>query len=281
MATFASRMILSVTQKLHYIMEAETKEIIKEKEYIRGRGYGCWDGECCDGYGYGYRRHGVDSGARALGIVGTVAGGLALLRGARGGLFGGSYGTPENVNINANMGGANGGHVAPTAFEAYSHECEDVLALTNEIWRQKVNTQNQMYAYRDTDINEKFQLWKSQVDADFGLYKSTRDGFDALNAKHNADVFALYKGNRDSFDVLANRIADLEKKVAVNEAVRPYQDKLIQCGIDRAFTASVNYTDRRTCRAIMGELVLPNTPTVTGYASYNPCQCPAAAAAEA
>lgn len=259
-------------------MEAETKEIIKEKEYVRGRGCGYgWDGDCYDGYGYGYRRHGVDNGARALGIVGTVAGGLALLRGTRG-LFGVSYGTPENVNINANMGGASGGHVAPTAFETYSHECEDVLALTNEIWGLKVNTLNQMYAHRDTDINEKFNLWKSQVDADFGLYKSTRDSFDALTAKHNADVFALYKGNRDSFDVLANRISDLEKKVAVNEAVRPYQDKLIQCSIDRAFTASVDYTDRRTCRAIMGELVLPNTPTVTGYASYNPCQFPAAAA---
>ena len=258
-------------------METETKEIIKEKEYVHGR---CCDGYY-DGYGYGYRRNGIDNGARALGIIGTVAGGLALLRGANGtGLFGGNYGSPENVNINANMGGANGGHVAPTAFEAYSHECEDVLALTNEIWGLKVNTQNQMYAHRDTDINEKFQLWKSQVDADFGLYKSTRDSFDALTAKHNADVFALYKGNRDSYDVLANRISDLEKKVAVSEAVRPYQDKLLQCGIDKAFTASVNYTNRRTCRAIMGELVLPNTPTVTGYASYNPC-APAASSSSA
>lgn len=255
-------------------METETKEIIKEKEYVRGRGCGYWD-DYCDGYGY--NRRGVDNGARALGIIGTVAGGLALLRGARGGLFGNNYGVPENVNINANMGGnAAGGRVAPTAFETYSHECEDVLKLTNEIWGLKVNTQNQMYQHRDTDINEKFRLWKSQVDADFGLYKSTRDSFDALTAKHNADVFALYKGNRDSFDVLANRISELEKKVAVNEAIRPYQDKLIQCEISDAFKTSINYTDRKTCRAILGELVLPSTPTVTGYASYNPCACPAA-----
>ena len=227
-------------------MEGITKEVIKEKEYVNGRN--CWGDDCYDGYGY--RRRGVDNGARALGIVGTVAGGLALLRGARG-LWGGNYGMPENVNINANMGGAAGGHVAPTAFESYQHECEDVLALTNEIWGLKVNTQNQMYEHRDTDINEKFQLWKSQVDADF----------------------ALYKGNRDSFDVLASRISDLEKKVAVNEAVRPYQDKLIQCHINEAFTASVNYTDRRTARMIQGELVLPSTPTVTGYPSYNTCTC--------
>lgn len=28
---------------------------------------------------------------------------------------------------------------------------------------------------------------------------------------------------------------------------------------------------RRTCRMITGELVLPDSPTVTGYPSYNPC----------
>ena len=240
-------------------MEAEAKQIVEKKVYEEGR--------------KNYASEGKGNAALALGIVGTALGAGALW-GRRGGLFGGSYGTPENVNINANMGG--GGQVAPTAFEAYSKGCDEVLALTNEIWGLKVNTQNLMYDHRDMDINEKFQLWKSQVDADFGLYKSTRDSFDALTAKHNADVFALYKGSRDGFDALAGRISELEKKVAVNEAVRPYQDKLLQCHINEAFSAAVNYTDRKTCRAIMGELVLPSTPTVTGYASYNPCACPAA-----
>ena len=67
--------------------------------------------------------------------------------------------------------------------------------------------------------------------------------------------------------------------MAVGSAIRPYQDKLLQCEIEKAFTASVNYTDRRTSRMITGELVLPNTPTVTGYPSYNPCSCPASAPA--
>lgn len=251
-------------------MEGEMKEIIHEKEYVHdNRGW------CDDGYYYG-RRRGVDNSARALGIVGTVAGGLALLGGmANGRLWGGNYGTPENVNIN-NVG-LGGTGVAPTAFQAWEKECEDALALTNEIWGLKVNTQNQMYQHRETDINEKFQIWKSQVDGDFGLYKSTRDAFDALTEKHNADVFSLYKGNRDSFDILNKRISDLEKEVAVNSAVRPYQDKLIMCEIDKAYTASINYTDRRTCRMISGEVVLPNTPTVTGFGSYNPCDCTPAA----
>lgn len=43
-----------------------------------------------------------------------------------------------------------------------------------------------------------FSVWKSQIDADFGLYKSTRDGFDVLSAKQNADAFNLYKSQRDA-----------------------------------------------------------------------------------
>lgn len=262
-------------------MEAETKEIIKEKEYVHNTP-ACWND--CDGYGYGYgyRRRGVDNSARALGIVGTVVGGLALLNGIHGnrGLFGGNYGTPENVNINTLMPGT-GSSVAPTAFQAWEKECSDNLALTNTIWELQLSGERQVYAHRETDVNEKFQLYKSQIDADFSLYKGYRDADDAIIAKHNADVFALYKGNRDSFDVLNARISNLEKEVAVNTAIRPYQDKLIQCEIERAYTAGINYTDRKTCRAIMGELVLPSTPTVTGYPSYTPCACPAQSAATA
>lgn len=205
-----------------------------------------------------------------FGIAGTVLGAAALWGRGRGiGCLGG--GMPENVNIN-NVGGA--GSSAPSAFQSWAKECEDVVALTNTIWSQKVNTLELMAGARQIDVNEKFQLWKSQVDADFGLYKSTRDSLDALTAKHNEDTFALYKGQRDNFDILANRIAGLEKEVAINAAVRPYQDKLIQCEIERAYTAGINYTDRKTCRMISGEVVLPNTPTVTGFGSYNPCCCP-------
>lgn len=240
-------------------MEAETKVI--EKQYIHDnrRDY-CYE----DGY---YRRHGVDNGARSLGIIGTVAGGLALLNnGGLGNLFG-------NCNRDAAVVATAERTCAPTAFQAWEKQCEGALALTNELWGMKVSTMQQMYDNREVDVNEKFQLWKSQVDADFGLYKSTQESIYALEKQHNADVFALYKGNRDSKDELINRISALEKEVAINTAVRPYQDKLIQCEIDRAYTASINYTDRRTCRMISGEVVLPNTPTVTGFGSYNPCAC--------
>lgn len=169
-------------------------------------------------------------------------------------LGGGSSGTPTNVNIN---GGLGGGCVAPTTFETYAHECEDVLALTNTIWSQKVDTMKGFYDYRNVDVAEKF-----------GLYKDNRDNIDGVNNRINNELFSLYKYTRDKDDAINARLAKLESEVAVNTAVRPYQDKLIQCEIDKAFTAGINYVDRKTCKMITGVTVIPSTPTITGYGSY-------------
>lgn len=207
-------------------------------------------------YEDGKRNYATKGEALGIGIPALVLGGLAaasLWGRGRGGFGGGGF--PENVNINTTNGGnAGAGAAAPTAFEAWRREVDDVVELTNTIWGLKLNTQEQMYRHRETDVNEKFQLWKSQVDADFGLYKTSRDLYDVLNERYGA------------------KFTELDKKVAVLEATRPYQDRLIQCEIDKAFTASINYTDRKTCRMIEGAVVLPDSPSVTGYVSYNPCR---------
>lgn len=209
-----------------------------------------------------------------MGLAGVITGGLALgsellrggwLNGGRGGYHGGSM--PENVNINTNGVGSG----APTTFDVYSHDCESILNLTNELWGLKVNTMTQAKEAREIDVAEKFGLYKSQVDGDFGNYKATRDLYDVTIDKLNSTAFGLYKNQRDGFDALANRLSCLEKEVAVNAAIRPYQDKLIQCEIEKAYTAGINYTDRKTCRSIQGIVCLPNTPTVTGFP--NSCGC--------
>lgn len=240
----------------------EVKQIIKEKEYVHG------DKE----KNYATKGEALGVGIPALALAGISA--YALWNRSRSGITGG--GMPENVNINTVSDAISGrsGAAAPTAFMAWEKGCEEALALTNTIWGLKVNTQEQMYAHREVDVAEKFQLWKSQVDADFGLYKSQIDG-----------DFGLYKSQRDLYDVLneryANKFNELDKKVAVLEATRPYQDRLIQCEIDRAFTASINYTDRKTCRAIYGVVGLPSTPTVTVLEGANPwgCNCRSQASA--
>ena len=97
----------------------------------------------------------------------------------------------------------------------------------------------------------------------------------------NSEMFGLYKSTRDGFDITNARISDLETKVAVLTATRPYQDALIQSDIRRVAEHADFNLFRRTCRMITGELVLPNEPTVTGYPSYSPCRQVAATPAPA
>lgn len=208
-----------------------------------------------------YASRATGNAALTTGIIGTALGALNLFGTHRGLLgLGGNTVVAENC--------------APTAFQAWEKACEDRLEMQKGLYDWALVMANNRFNDRQTINQEMFGLYKSQIDADFGLYKSTRDGFDAIVAKHNQDAFDLYKGQRDNFDVLNAKINALETQVAVNAAVRPYQDKLIQCEIEKAYTAGINYTDRKTCKMITGQVVLPNTPTVTGFGSY--CCCPSA-----
>ena len=171
-----------------------------------------------------YASKGVAGAGLGLGIAGTA---LWLLQGGLGGgLFSNRMGTAAGV------------------------EKEDKCELINGMWSLAYQGQNARFNDRQVINSEMFGLYKSQVDADFGLYKSTRDGFDITNA----------------------RISDLETKIAVLTATRPYQDALIQSDIRRVVEHADFNLFRRTCRMITGELVLPNEPTVTGYPSYSPCR---------
>lgn len=261
-------------------MEIIEKEKIKEipaAEYCNKYG-------CGDGYGYNNRRdvNGKANAGLTLGIIGTALGAWALFgRGRGAGLLGGAatgLGSGlggANININGLESGMAGvGRNCPSAYEVQMKECEDVLALQGGLYQWALTQQNQRFQDRQTIDSEMFGIYKSQVDADFGLYKSTRDGFDVLNAKQQQDAFNLYKSQRDADDSILKELSDLKAQVAINAAVRPYQDKLIQCEIDKAFTAGINYTDRKTCNVIYGQVVLPDTPTVTGYAGVSQCCCP-------
>lgn len=239
-------------------METANKEVIEKKTYVH-------DNE----EKKEYASKGVAGTALGFGIAGTALG-LGALWGRNNGLSLGGNAMPENVNINTTTGGASG---APSAFGAWEEACEGRLALTNEMWELKVGTMRDMYNHRQTDVAEKFGIWKSQVDADFGLYKVSRDLYDNLNDKLTSSSFGLYKEQRDNYDKIMARVSELETKVAVGAAIRPYQDKLIQCEIEKAYTAGINYTDRKTCRAIYGVVGLPSTPTVTVLEGANPFGC--------
>ena len=210
-----------------------------------------------------YASKGIAGTGLGLGIAGTALGLGAWLFGNGGRSPFGSLGygnMPENVNINAyGMGGSSSN--SPTALQVMEKECADEVKLLTDMFGLKLDTANKFYAMRETDIAEKFGLYKSQVDAinaenrramqaEFGLYKSQIDS-----------DFGLYKNQRDQYDALQAKYSDLDKKVSIMEALTPYKEKLMMA-----------YVNEKTCNKITGQLVLPNTPVVSGYGSYG-CAC--------
>lgn len=107
----------------------------------------------------------------------------------------------------------------------------------------------------------------------FGVYIDGRNRTDALIEKNNTDHFNLYKYTRDADDDIRKELSDLKAELAVTKAIRPYQDKLIQCEMEKMFTAGINYTDRKTCNVIYGVVTLPNESTVTGLVGRNAYGC--------
>ena len=165
-------------------------------------------------------------------IIGTALGALNSL-GNGNGLLGGLF-----------CGGYNTGRSA---------------GITNEeLYLERMSYQNQMDATK-TFYNGQQVMNEKIVNAFFDSYKRDVD-----------NSFNLYKSQRDSDDILSKRIDEVDKKVDIMAAIRPYQDALIDKKIDNTALIAQYNLDKRTCRMITGQLVLPSTPTVTGYGSYYP-----------
>ena len=224
--------------------------IIKETQVIRDQGG--WEGNT----------RAKSNWALGLGIGGVILGGAALARqGGIGSILGGAAPATGSVTYNT----------APAVCcpaNVFAKECDDILNVTKGMYDLFIVGQQSAAKAREIDVAEKF-----------GLYVNNRDNIDRVNGRINDELFSLYKYTRDKDDETNAKIYDLAQQVAVSAAVRPYQDKLIQCKIDEVYTALVNYVDRKTCRLIPGRLVLPSTPTVTGYSADCPCPGTAEAAA--
>ena len=166
-----------------------------------------------------------------LGIIGTSLAGLNILGGGLGNFLGGCKPTGN-------------GNAGLTNEDLYLErkQCENFLETTK-------------------------QYYEGQMAFQAALHRD----FAAAYERDVKNSFDLYKGQRDIKDDLQAKIDAVDKKVDVMAAIRPYQDALINAKIDNnALIADFNLA-RRTCRMIQGEIVLPSTPTVTGYASFYPC----------
>lgn len=119
------------------------------------------------------------------GIIGTVAGGLALLGGG-------------NL-LNTWLGGGRN-YEQHEINHLAEKECSDYIELTKAWYEGRIEALNDKYAVRQNDIAEKFSLYQN----------------DNANAK-----------------ALQAQIDELKTKMAVSEAVRPYQDKILMDAIAR------------------------------------------------
>ena len=225
-------------------MEMSDAKVVEKKIYEEGKKHD------------DYASKATGNAGLTVGIIGTALGAGAWLLGGNRNVFG-SLGSnmPENVNINTY--GANASSNQPTALQVMEKECADEVKLLTDMFGLKLDTANKFYAMRETDIAEKFSMYKGATDAinaenrramqaEFGLYKSQID----------AD-FGLYKNQRDQYDALQAKYSDLDKKVAVMEALTPYKEKLMMA-----------YVNEKTCNCLRGQLVLPSTPVISGYSSY-------------
>lgn len=234
-------------------MEMTDAKVVEKKIYEEGKKHD------------DYASKATGNAGLTLGIIGTALGaGAWLLGGNNRSVFGslGGNNMPENVNINAYGAGASSNQ--PTALQVMEKECDDEVKLLTYMFGMKLDTANKFYAMRETDIAEKFSMYKGANDAinaenrramqaEFGLYKSQVDA-----------AFGLYKNQRDQYDALQAKYSDLDKKVAIMEALTPYKEKLMMA-----------YVNEKCCRKIDGVLGLQSTPTVTVLPSANFCGCAA------
>lgn len=175
---------------------------------------------------------GIAIGGLTTGIIGSA---LGLFNSNGNGLLGGLFGNGCNNNCGQ-----------PNVYTLQQKECEDNLALTRQLYENRLRDVAELNAFREKDIQEKF-----------GLYQNDNANYNALNA----------------------RISKLETNEAVMAAVEPYRMKIINDKI--ALEA-----ERRCCadNKIVGYLngnfqplyVADMTPatTSTERTTYNPlCDC--------
>ena len=83
-----------------------------------------------------------------------------------------------------------------------------------------------------------------------GRIQSIRDSADVfynMEAKLNDSAFRLYKSQRDNYDVLADRIAKLETKASVTDAVEPWRDQVLQMKINSVAGLVDLEAQKRSC----------------------------------
>lgn len=174
---------------------------------------------------------GIAIGGLTTGIIGTA---LSVLNGGLGNVLGGIGGCNNNCQGQPNI------------YTLQEKECADNLALTKAMYENRLRDIEELNAFREKDIAEKF---------------------------------ALYQNDNANYNKLVERIAKLEQNEAVMAAVEPYKTKIIfdAIGLEAerrncADNKIVNYTNGTFQPVYVADI----TPAATSQVktTYNPlCGC--------
>lgn len=256
-----------------------------------------------------YAKKGVGNAALALGIVGTALGAASLWR-KGGGLFGGCEEGIERgkFGCGAPCGGCFIPY-NPEAEDLYlnnktdclgAKECEDVLTLTRQIGCIEAQMGQLGMCLQKEIYNGDFCVEKGSMNRDFCIErdmwklalkeqkelcevsKCLDKEIDKVAAKEQCDVLNLYR-NIDavafkSFKeaaagdaALSARICELEKNAAVDKATTPLRDHIFNEKLKLVALHAKFDLEKEMCRVVKGEVVLPSTPVVSGFAGINCC----------
>lgn len=220
-----------------------------------------------------YAKKGVANAALGLGIAGTALG--VINSGWLGGksVFGRGHGGHYDGYHDGYYGGNCGG-----GRHCCAATCDDLLeverqfnGVQKEIGFLALGFEKQLgaEALYQQGLTFKAELKAQKADCELAL-KEACDVRD-LYRYNDKTAFELYKSQRYDYDKLNEKMCKLEKESAINCAIRPYQDKIINLEILDARKDARFDLEREMCRVVKGEVVLPSTPTVTGFPGV--CGC--------
>ena len=91
------------------------------------------------------------------------------------------------------------------------------------------------------DLTKEFYAGRIQ------FIRDSADVFYNMESKLNSAAFRLYKSQRDNYDVLADRIAKLETKASITDAVEPWRDQVLQMKINSVAGLVDLEAQKRSC----------------------------------
>ena len=122
---------------------------------------------------------------------------------------------------------------------------------------------NEQYLERK-ECQDYIDITKEYLNGRLEDQKALAELFYSADKKINESTFGLYKSQRDGFDVLADRISKLEIKAAVDEAVEPWRDKVLQMQIGNVVGMVNLECQKRSC----ADNTLVNYMNSTFYPKY-------------